>query len=159
MFKPKIIEGGQSAPLPESKKFKKVIIENSVIKEQKIFEKTEIMGLIENIAKEEGFTADQLAITEEFYDKDNNLIGLIAVVKSSRAKGEGWGSIYYDYMIKGSYGKHGGSIETSICRIYGTVDNPDVADQGGIVAKYKNGGWVLTPGVISDRAVDIKIKE
>ncbi|MFA5188043.1 MAG: hypothetical protein WC460_01630 [Patescibacteria group bacterium] len=157
MFKPKIFEGGRSEPLQKSAEFKIVKIRNSVIEEEKIFEKFEILGLIKNIAKEEDIEDDQLEITEEYYDRNNKLVGLRVYVKVGRAKGVGWGSIFYEYMVKGVHEGLGSSADSSICRIYGTIDNPDVPDQGGIVGEYKDGKWELRPGVIAPKATNLHL--
>jgi hypothetical protein len=150
-----LVKGGKERLLDRSKQYKKKIIEDSIIGEKRIFNMGEIQGLIEQIAKEEGFNKQDLEIDKEFYDKQGNLIQLGVKVKKSRALAEGWGDIVFDFMIKGNHGKVGFSNETLVSRAYATKDKPTEYVSGGIVAIFKNNRWQLKPGEIAPTAENI----
>lgn len=137
----KAIEGSRRKNDPEV-----VMVEDSETKEEHIFSKEEIFEIISTIAEAEGFKKDQLRILREQYDANKNLIGLLVAVVPGRARGEGWGSIEYNYTLKGKHGKTSTSIETTIVRIRSRVSDPEDFVSGGIVARYKDGAWVLNPG-------------
>ena len=64
MFKPEIIKGGQDTPMAETEHFEARVVENVEITEDKIFSKEEVLGLIEQIAKQENIQASELIISE-----------------------------------------------------------------------------------------------
>lgn len=157
MFKPELIKGGQDSPMSETENFQTRVLEQSEITETKIFSKGEILGLIEQISKQEDIQSSELEITDEAYDQEGNLIVLSVRVIPDKAKGQGWTSIEYTFMIKGKHGAEGFGEESNICRIV-NIDKPEES-QGGIVATYDNDKWELDPGNISPRTDDIKIDE
>lgn len=143
-----LVKGGKDRFPEKSSDFKEETIEDSIIKEERVFSKNEILGIIEQIAKKEGISSDNLEISGEKYDKDRNLIILYVKVKDTRAIYEGYKSIEYDYMIKGNHGKKSGfSSSSDITRVYNCNDSESF--QAGIVAKYSDGKWELSPGKIN----------
>ncbi|MFA6272275.1 MAG: hypothetical protein WC693_04185 [Patescibacteria group bacterium] len=154
MFKPEIIKGGQDKPLAQSADFITRTIEKSEIKEGKVFSQGEILGIIEQIAKQEGIKQGQLEISEETYDSKGNIIVLSVKAIEGKARGQGWTSIEYTFMIKGDHDTVGGSLESGICRMY----NLETGDpEGGEVATYRDGAWILSPGEIAPKVSDLNI--
>lgn len=133
------------------------VVEISKIEEEKVFEKEEIMAIIEEVAKAEGFPKEQLEIEREFQDTKGNLIGLMVIVKPARAKVMGWERISYDYVIKGTHGPGGGGAETLVVRVYLSLDQDKI--QPGIVAEYKDGKWILSPGNVLPTAKEVEPTE
>ena len=149
MFKPEIIKGGQDTPMAETEHFEARVVENVEITEDKIFSKEEVLGLIEQIAKQENIQASELIISEESQDQDGNLILICVQVAEARAQAQGWESIEYMYQIKGSLGQEGIGNVSVISRIYNLVDPQMV--EAGQVAVYEDGQWTTDPGKISPK--------
>lgn len=144
----RLISGGKDKPLRGAEGLEPIVILESKIKENEIFSKGEVIGLIEQIAKAEGFKIDSLEVTREALNNENQLLVLDVSVKSKQLASSGWSSIKYVYMIKGEHGK--GSTTTSVVvRVY-NAKNGDTS-QGGIVAEYLEGEWKITPGEISPK--------
>jgi len=139
------IKGDEDKKLPLSENFTETIIQNSIIQEEKIFNEGEILGLIERLAQLEKINKKYLALQERILDEKGNLIGLSVIVQPERAYASGWRSINYEYSIKGTHG-HEKAGQTFIARIYNLCE-PQTS-QGGIIAKYQNGQWVLSPNQI-----------
>lgn len=156
-FKPEIIKGGNEHRMSQISDLKKDIIADSKIEEEKIFTRGEILGLIEQIAKEENIKPDQLRLLNEKYDEQGNLVCLSVEVKKGRALGEGWKDMEYDFIIKGTHGQAGFSNTSVVCKSYNSSDPG--TDQGGIVGEYIDGKWVISPGRISPKAESFKLKE
>lgn len=134
----------------------KILTEDeSVIRENKIFLKEEILQIVEKIAKEEGFKKEQLEVVREIHDKAGRLVALDVSVTPGRARGEGFNDIMFYYILKGVHGKTGFSDESVIMRTYSTPDNKDYPSSGGVVGRYINGEWKLSPGEISPNAKDL----
>ena len=114
------------------------------IEEGRTFGREEIIRIIEKIAAEDGFKNEQLEITKEIYDPEGKLLTLTMRVKSGRTKGEGFGHIWYDFLLKGNRGGDYHSL-TEIFRTVSEKDRPDELIPAGIVGRYKNGKWELTP--------------
>lgn len=157
MFKPEIIKGGKDITLPQAKDYKKETAKDSEIREERVFPKQEIIGIIEQITKEEGFKPGQLEVTDEIYDSQGNLIIMSIRVVKGRAMGQGWQNIDYDYMIKGNHGNEGFTDVTCVNRIYNFKDSQ--TSQAGLVAWYKNGKWELRPGEIAPRVKRVRRTE
>jgi hypothetical protein len=154
-----LIKGGEDMPISEAAEYITKKIEGSKIEEERTFNRGEVLGLIEQLAKKEGFGTNDLEIAREYFDKNDQLILLEIVVNEARAKNSGWGDIAYQFMIKGSHTQEAGfTLETGISRVYATIDDPKMCIAGGIIAEYKNGKWELNPGHISPTtAKDIEI--
>lgn len=127
-------------------------IMEATIKEGRIFLKEEIFDLIRQIAEVEGFKEDTLEVDHEVYDPKGNLVILNVRVKTGRAKGAGYGRIQFNYVIKGDLGDRVSNKATTIARIYAPLNKPDEFLAGGIVGRYDDGGWQVTPHHISDTA-------
>ncbi|MDP1688546.1 MAG: hypothetical protein Q8L47_00210 [bacterium] len=91
----RLISGGKDKPLREVNGLASTTIEKSRIDESEVFSMGEVVGLIEQIAKQEGFKRDDLEITQEAYNTNNQLIVLRVMVNLKKSIAVGWGSIEY----------------------------------------------------------------
>lgn len=108
------------------------------------FNHGEVLGLIAQIAKLEGFNSSDLEIEGEVHSTDGQLILLDIQVRTSRALAEGWGKIIYCYMASGS-GTFGFSCGHSISRAHAEIEEPNEFRAGGCVADYDGIKWIINP--------------
>lgn len=151
-----LVNGGKDHEPARADGFKRVCVGRSEISEKKIFNKGEVLGLIEQIAKKEGIKIGDLEIHREYYDLDGNLVSLDIRVNKQGCQTKGWGCIEYSYVLAGNHPECASSIISGVSRTYARKDDPDQFIAGGIVAEYLNNQWKLSPGVISDNANDVE---
>lgn len=154
MPKFEVIEGGKKDGTPKIKEVsheQKKVVSDSKIESARIFTRAEIISLIEDVAQQEGFKKNELAIDREVYDTHGNLLLLDMKVNIDRARGAGWGNIWYSFHIKGDVGAATYSFHTIIERTYASVSEPEGPTDGGIVALYneQRKEWKLSPGSMS----------
>ena len=135
-------------------------IQESVVEEKKVFSRTAIIELIQQIAEQEGLGSDKLKIEGEVYNKDNVLVGLKMSYEGNifvKKLNSFFKSAEYEYMIKGTHEGVGSSMFTGVAKVYHS-DNPEET-QGGIVAEYhgENDKWKISPDSISEKAGEIKL--
>ena len=144
-----LIKGGKDHEPARAEGFKRLCVGNSEINEKKIFNRGEVLGLIEQIAKKEGIKAGELEIYREYYDLDGNLVSLDIRVNKQGCMANGWGRIEYCFVLAGNQPECASSLNSGISRTYARKDDPDQFIAGGIVAEYLNNKWKLSPGAIS----------
>lgn len=154
MSKFEVIEGGKKDGGGKEKEIpleRKKIIDNSKIESPRIFTRNEIVALISDMAKKEGFKKKELVLDREIYDTHGNLLLLDMKVSAERARASGWGNIWYSFHIKGDVGATSYSFHTIVERLYAPAHDPDNPVDGGIVAVYneKKETWKLSPGSMS----------
>ena len=147
-FQPRMIRGERAEPFPQADVVRETIFAISEITEKRIFTEAEILGLIEQIASEEGYKLKDLRVKQKGYDQNGNLVTLIVVVTPEKARSLGDGETEYGYVLKG---RHGGNFsDTSVLyRTYNISDTDYCA--GGIVGEYINDAWVIPPHAMSHK--------
>jgi hypothetical protein len=151
-----LIKGGKDNEPARAEGFKRVCVGRAEIMEKKIFNKGEVLGLVEQIAKKEGIKAGELEIYREYYDLDGNLVSLDIRVNKQGCLSKGWGRIEYGYVLAGNHPECASSVNSGISRTYARKDDPDQFVAGGMVAEYLNNIWKLSPGAISHDANDVE---
>jgi hypothetical protein len=140
-----LIKGGQDQPLPQAPDYLERTNPDSVIEETKIFSEGEILGLIEQIAKAENINRADLEVRERTYNQNGQLVILAVGIKKEKLQVYGWGDLEFNFMIKGNYKKLGFSNESVIIRVCAHTSEPENFTHGGVVAKYRDNQWQLTP--------------
>ncbi len=127
------------------------ITKNSLIEQNRMFSKAEIVNLMHDIAREERVEKNELYSEKEVYDKNGNLIIIDMMVVPDKIRKLGWGNIKYSFMIKGScQTKNGrqGSLYGGVFRFNAPIDSPDEYITGDEVARYDEvtNKWKLKTG-------------
>jgi len=148
VFQPRLIRGELAPPFPQHDVVMEKVFHISEIRESRTFSEAEILGLIEQIAFQEGFKLNQLRLKKKGLDENGNLVSLLVIIDKKVVQERGDTEIEYGYILAG---KHGGNFsdESIIYRVYNGSDSEYSA--GGIVATYKDGSWVITPHALAHK--------
>lgn len=135
------------------------VVEGIKYQGERVFEKSEIVQLISDVARKEGHPAKELAVTHEVRDTSNHLMRLAMELRPEVARAHGWGSLLYVFHVRGDYPEMDCASESSYIDRHsytkamplGQIDAYEPPTSSGFVAEFVEGKWKLMPGHEADQ--------